>query len=334
MLAGEPRYRVEQVWQGLYEQLAEPEDLTSVPLGVRRRLAEELPHRPQPGDRAGERRGRHRQAAVGARGRRPHRDGADALPGPRHRLRLEPGRLRDGVRLLRHRAGRLRAPPEHRGDRGAGGAGGATVAVARPPALQRGVHGHGRAVRQRGARLGRGAAAPRRPRALGPQRDHLHRGPRAGHPQAGDPAPAGEPRRLAPRRRRRAARRARPHQPPVPARRPDGRLLRLPPGPQPAAVVRVGADRRRQRPRRRRRPARRAVPPAPPASPRQPHPAQPDARLADRRQPARARVRAFRDRLRSQGVNATIRRNRGTDIDAACGQLAAGHPVTILPRRP
>ena len=46
------------------------------------------------------------------------------------------------------------------------------------------------------------------------------------------------------------------------------------------------------------------------------------------------RVRAFRDRLRSQRVNATIRRNRGTDIDAACGQLAAGHPVTILTRRP
>jgi 23S rRNA (adenine2503-C2)-methyltransferase len=46
------------------------------------------------------------------------------------------------------------------------------------------------------------------------------------------------------------------------------------------------------------------------------------------------RVRAFRDRLRDRGVNATIRRNRGTDIDAACGQLAAGHPVTILTRRP
>jgi 23S rRNA (adenine2503-C2)-methyltransferase len=45
------------------------------------------------------------------------------------------------------------------------------------------------------------------------------------------------------------------------------------------------------------------------------------------------RVRAFRDRLRGQGVNATIRRNRGTDIDAACGQLAAGHAVTVLPRR-
>ncbi len=36
-----------------------------------------------------------------------------------------------------------------------------------------------------------------------------------------------------------------------------------------------------------------------------------------------AGVRAFRDRLRGLGVNATVRRNRGTDIDAACGQLAA-----------
>jgi 23S rRNA (adenine2503-C2)-methyltransferase len=34
-------------------------------------------------------------------------------------------------------------------------------------------------------------------------------------------------------------------------------------------------------------------------------------------------VRAFRDRLIEVGINATIRRNRGTDIDAACGQLAA-----------
>ena len=35
-----------------------------------------------------------------------------------------------------------------------------------------------------------------------------------------------------------------------------------------------------------------------------------------------AGVRAFRDRLVALGVNATVRRNRGTDIDAACGQLA------------
>jgi 23S rRNA (adenine2503-C2)-methyltransferase len=42
-----------------------------------------------------------------------------------------------------------------------------------------------------------------------------------------------------------------------------------------------------------------------------------------------AGVRLFRDRLLARGVNATIRRNRGTDIDAACGQLAASQPVTL-----
>jgi 23S rRNA (adenine2503-C2)-methyltransferase len=34
-------------------------------------------------------------------------------------------------------------------------------------------------------------------------------------------------------------------------------------------------------------------------------------------------VRRFHQRLEDLGVNATVRRNRGTDIDAACGQLAA-----------
>jgi 23S rRNA (adenine2503-C2)-methyltransferase len=37
---------------------------------------------------------------------------------------------------------------------------------------------------------------------------------------------------------------------------------------------------------------------------------------------APAGVRAFRDRLVDLGVNATVRQNRGTEIDAACGQLA------------
>ncbi|HEX2450774.1 MAG TPA: 23S rRNA (adenine(2503)-C(2))-methyltransferase RlmN [Gemmatimonadales bacterium] len=34
-----------------------------------------------------------------------------------------------------------------------------------------------------------------------------------------------------------------------------------------------------------------------------------------------ARIRAFRNRLANQGVEATVRRSRGLDIDAACGQL-------------
>jgi 23S rRNA (adenine2503-C2)-methyltransferase len=44
-------------------------------------------------------------------------------------------------------------------------------------------------------------------------------------------------------------------------------------------------------------------------------------------------VRWFRDQLQTLGVNATVRRNRGTDIDAACGQLRADHEVKLV-RRP
>ena len=43
-------------------------------------------------------------------------------------------------------------------------------------------------------------------------------------------------------------------------------------------------------------------------------------------------VRAFRDQLLALGVNATMRRNRGTDIDAACGQLAAGRALSPVYR--
>jgi 23S rRNA (adenine2503-C2)-methyltransferase len=42
-LDGEPRYRVDQVWQGLYEQSASLEELTALPKALRARLAEELP---------------------------------------------------------------------------------------------------------------------------------------------------------------------------------------------------------------------------------------------------------------------------------------------------
>ncbi len=43
----------------------------------------------------------------------------------------------------------------------------------------------------------------------------------------------------------------------------------------------------------------------------------------------RGRVHEFRDLLERLGANATVRQNRGTEIDAACGQLAAGQPVTL-----
>jgi 23S rRNA (adenine2503-C2)-methyltransferase len=41
------------------------------------------------------------------------------------------------------------------------------------------------------------------------------------------------------------------------------------------------------------------------------------------------RVHEFRNQLERLGVTATVRRNRGTEIDAACGQLAAGQPVQL-----
>jgi len=43
MLAGEPRYRVDQVWDALYRQVVEPADMTSVPRSLRQRLEAELP---------------------------------------------------------------------------------------------------------------------------------------------------------------------------------------------------------------------------------------------------------------------------------------------------
>ena len=43
LLDGEPRYRVDQVWDGLYRQLAEPAELTTLPRALRSRLDAELP---------------------------------------------------------------------------------------------------------------------------------------------------------------------------------------------------------------------------------------------------------------------------------------------------
>ena len=45
---------------------------------------------------------------------------------------------------------------------------------------------------------------------------------------------------------------------------------------------------------------------------------------------SRNRVHAFRDRLTDAGVNATIRDTRGSGIDAACGQLRAGHEASAV----
>jgi 23S rRNA (adenine2503-C2)-methyltransferase len=43
LLPGEPRYRVDQVWDGLYRQLASPGELTALPRALRVRLDDQLP---------------------------------------------------------------------------------------------------------------------------------------------------------------------------------------------------------------------------------------------------------------------------------------------------
>jgi len=38
LLAGEPRYRVEQLWRGLYQQLVTPAEITALPRALRDEL--------------------------------------------------------------------------------------------------------------------------------------------------------------------------------------------------------------------------------------------------------------------------------------------------------
>ena len=233
------------------------------------------------------------------------------------------------LRVLRHRPGRLRAPPHHRRDRRAG--------RARPPAGPRRRRrlanvvfmGMGEPLANYDRDVGRGRAAPRRPRPLGPPPHAVDRRHRARHPPAGRRGAAGQPGGVAARRQRRAARRAGADQPALPARRAGrarapttcgakGRRLSFE-----WALIDGVNDRAADAAR-----AGRAAP-GPLRRPRQPHPAQPHARLPDRGARRRTASRAFRDRLGDLGVNATVRRNRGTDIDAACGQLRAGHGVEL-----
>ena len=69
----------------------------------------------------------------------------------------------------------------------------------------------------------------------------------------------------------------------------------------------------------------------------EPDPVEP-ARLTDGAIPIAARrderVRAFQAALKARGLAVYVRRPRGDDIDAACGQLAAkGTPSGLVPLR-
>ena len=60
-----------------------------------------------------------------------------------------------------------------------------------------------------------------------------------------------------------------------------------------------------------------------PARPRQPHPDEPGRPHARGSRAAPSASRPSRTALRAAGLHTTVRRNRGVEIGAACGQLAA-----------
>ena len=88
LLDGEPRYRVDQVWRGLYEQLATPAEMTNLPKALRARLDAELPPALTEVTRRVNDGGDTVKQLWALAGGGRDRDGADALPRPRHGLRV------------------------------------------------------------------------------------------------------------------------------------------------------------------------------------------------------------------------------------------------------
>src|ERR1017187_8768362 len=140
-----------------------------------------------PRDRVGRR--LHAEIPAGPSRRGTHRDRPHAVHRPRNRVREQPGRLRDGLRLLRHRPDGVPAPAHCGGDCLAGGARGPRPArrPRAPPPSQRCLHGDGGAAAQlRRGHEGRGH--PPRPERAWPRRgedhaQHSRRRPR--HPPHG-----------------------------------------------------------------------------------------------------------------------------------------------------
>ncbi len=334
LLDGEPRYRVDQVWHALYDELREPSEMTTLPKALRARLATELPPSLEPIAESVSDKGTTVKWLWGLGGRRAGRDRAHALPRSSHGLRLEPGGLRDGVRVLRDRAGRLRAPPHRRRDRRAGRC---------EPRV-------GRATRAAGVSnvvfMGMGEPFANYDRTWqAVERLHDDIGLSARHLTVSTVGITPGIRRLATERLpvnlavslHAANDELRNELVPInrryPARRRDRRVPGLDRGPQPPPLVRVGADRRGQRPPRATRASSAAL-----ARPLRAHvnliPLNPTPGWPTPGTPASRSRRVSRPAAAMLGVNATVRANRGTDIDAACGQLAAANvsrPVTLGP---
>ena len=240
---GQPAFRADQLARHFYRGRHRPgADDRPAGRGPARTSTEALlPGLLTAGPAPVRRRRAHPQDAVAAARRRAGRERAHALPRPGHRLHLQPGRLRHGLPVLRHRPERPDPQPLRRRDHRPGGrrrgGDGQRRDPRRPrPAVQRRLHGHGRAAGQ----LRPGPQDPRRPAHPGPARARARRSARSPSPPSGlVPAirrlteeglqrhPRGQPARA----RRRAARHPGADQHPLEGRRGASR----PPTPTPAA---------------------------------------------------------------------------------------------------
>ena len=252
-------------------------------------------------------------------------------------VRQQPGRLRDGLRVLRHRPGRLRPPPHRRRDRRAGRArrrarrgrwtGGSATSCSwawasrsptRPPCGRRSS-----ACTTTSAC--RPATSPISTVGLVPGIRRLDRA-----------TAAGQPRRVAARRQRRAARRAGADQQALPDRRADRRRAPTTSRPRVAGcsfewAMIDGVNDRASDAAELAELCRRL----PPAGPRQPDPAEPDARLPDRRLAAAARARVprpARDARRQRDGAAQPRHRHRRRLRPARRRSTGGdQPVTVTP---
>ena len=274
--------------------------------------------------------GPDREGAPSSRRRRADRIGADALPGATglaraaHAVHLEPGRLCRRLPVLRHRRAWLRARPADGRDRRPGPLGVARRLIADGRRLTNIVFmGMGEPL----LNLDRVLAAIEAlndPRRFGLGARHITvstSGVVPGHPAAHRPRPAVHAGRLAPCRARPAARRARAAQPSLAGRRGRRRRPRARRGHRSADQLRGDDDRRDQRHRRSTRTAMADLL-------RGDHahvnliPMNPVAHTPWTASPMPV-IERFAATLRAAGIQTTIRRNRGQEVGAACGQLAA-----------
>ena len=110
---GEPAYRLGQAYSALTGSLVRDwEEATSLPQSLRETLNEEAPAAVLDLQAHLEGLGRDEEVPV-LHPRRPrHRDGHDPREGPPHRLHLHPGRVPDGLQILRHGTSRHQTQPE------------------------------------------------------------------------------------------------------------------------------------------------------------------------------------------------------------------------------